>query len=193
MCFASRLFPFCGSPPQVRGKVDKIPAHKVCRRITPAGAGKSAWNRMIEEERRDHPRRCGEKDDSKRSFQILLGSPPQVRGKVEAGSGRELLAEDHPRRCGEKPENKTPTRSGRGSPPQVRGKVTHLILSMLHPRITPAGAGKSSRPPDSAGWEEDHPRRCGEKCEFHDSLTGAKGSPPQVRGKVSSICCKHIF
>ena len=49
-----------GSPPQVRGKHHHIQAALSFQRITPAGAGKTDRIRLIELNRQDHPRRCGE-------------------------------------------------------------------------------------------------------------------------------------
>ena len=70
-----------GSPPQVRGK--PIECTSICkkRRITPAGAGKTALQAMGWGVLQDHPRRCGE--NSLRSLRRSppSGSPPQVRGK----------------------------------------------------------------------------------------------------------------
>ena len=49
-----------GSPPQVRGKRFFSPAALTGKRITPAGAGKTALPTGRSLWRRDHPRRCGE-------------------------------------------------------------------------------------------------------------------------------------
>ena len=50
-----------GSPPQVRGKVQRRNAARRRVRITPAGAGKSSGYAFCNVRYRDHPRRCGEK------------------------------------------------------------------------------------------------------------------------------------
>ena len=72
-----------GSPPQVRGKVSDAYSQIVGNRITPAGAGKSLAVTGIGYLRRDHPRRCGEKDILPLCHIYKGGSPPQVRGKGE--------------------------------------------------------------------------------------------------------------
>ena len=72
-----------GSPPQVRGKVCAIWNYRQQRRITPASAGKSPQEREEAEEHWDHPRKCGEKLELRGVFLSLMGSPPQVRGKVQ--------------------------------------------------------------------------------------------------------------
>ena len=110
-----------GSPPQVRGKpaADYRRYHQ--RRITPAGAGKTRGDKKCRIANRDHPRRCGENESLENQSVLLIGSPPQVRGKLPsiicgnastritpAGAGKTKgkrgdthYKQDHPRRCGE--------------------------------------------------------------------------------------------
>ena len=67
----------------------------------------------------------------------------------------------------------------------MRGKVT--FASALHKghRITPAYAGKSSRPLRPPECRKDHPRVCGEK-ELRQAIAVQHiGSPPRMRGKES--------
>ena len=140
---AQRNHPNPGSPPQVRGKGLGEEDESTLPRITPAGAGKSAARAYIVVIALDHPRRCGEKTYTIATIFILLGSPPQVRGKAyifssssmltritPAGAGKSIIMErrkangkDHPRRCGEKPQYEHETLIMVGSPPQVRGKA----------------------------------------------------------------------
>ena len=113
--------PIAGSPPQVRGKHYPSKNRFPYYRITPAGAGKTYYRRMVQLRLQDHPRRCGENDSLKKHIAEIAGSPPQVRGKrysdvfsrpslriTPAGAGKtpnatvaEKYAQDHPRRCGE--------------------------------------------------------------------------------------------
>ena len=92
----------------------------------------------------DHPRRCGENGYFFPHLAVIIGSPPQVRGKLRghlatvkqngitpAGAGktasiprRILAAWDHPRRCGENSADRDSLLPVVGSPPQVRGKLT---------------------------------------------------------------------
>ena len=110
-----------GSPPQVRGKLFGFSFPFDAFRITPAGAGKTATANRTAQCAEDHPRRCGENFLGFPSLLMLLGSPPQVRGKraivpvprlmgriTPAGAGKTykhtlftVEARDHPRRCGE--------------------------------------------------------------------------------------------
>ena len=55
---------------------------KHCFRITPAGAGKTAAHGPDPARDEDHPRRCGENVPVLGIAAKLLGSPPQVRGKL---------------------------------------------------------------------------------------------------------------
>ena len=50
-------------------------------RITPACAGKSNFNTICCMFNQDHPRMCGEKEQSLRMRFRCQGSPPHVRGK----------------------------------------------------------------------------------------------------------------
>ena len=72
-----------GSPPQVRGKPAGV--YKKVRNawITPAGAGKTRRCIRVIRHYEDHPRRCGENRHFDSGFAVKIGSPPQVRGKLE--------------------------------------------------------------------------------------------------------------
>ena len=91
------------------------------KRITPAGAGKTAYVNRGWAGAEDHPRRCGENKYIILKSSFVMGSPPQVRGKHDliesgfanngitpAGAGKTTFLVytlrrvwDHPRRCGE--------------------------------------------------------------------------------------------
>ena len=72
-----------------------------------------------------------------------------------------------------------------GSPPQVRGKHSPKSEQRAPFGITPAGAGKT-RPARLSPWvNRDHPRRCGENIYLPFHCYSVRGSPPQVRGKLS--------
>ena len=179
-----------GSPPQVRGKLEGVVLIGQNFRITPAGAGKTAWIGAETRPALDHPRRCGENCLKKSESRKKTGSPPQVRGKpprcrrkspmtriTPAGAGKTVvirrrfaLAWDHPRRCGENEMQVITARVSEGSPPQVRGKRRGYTYSLHQKRITPAGAGKTVT--DT----------------YHPHIPA--GSPPQVRGKQAAESCQ---
>ena len=74
----------------------------------------------------------------------------------------------------------------------MRGKLITAIRDYLRTRITPAGAGKTSRCVCKSGRKRDHPRRCGENYLSARDYETAEGSPPQVRGKlVDSVNANH--
>ena len=152
---------------------------------------------------------CGEKPPLIFFLFLPPGSPPRVRGKghfrrktcvypgiTPACAGKRswsanfvLSIEDHPRVCGEKLQRSTGTWLRAGSPPRVRGKVNVIVHCLNNPGITPACAGKSKIIQLIAQLKKDHPRVCGEKNHFSIFLYPTQGSPPRVRGKVTSWRC----
>ena len=191
----------------MRGKLIVISTDKFIFRITPAGAGKTFRLHLGAVCVSDHPRRCGE--NTERNFDIWqpLGSPPQVRGKhkmkfltgnynriTPAGAGKTKFKRgtigrygDHPRRCGENRQRDRNSPRALGSPPQVRGKHEACNAAARAKRITPAGAGKTFIVGCYTDFFRDHPRRCGENKKVTSSRLVLRGSPPQVRGKLSKI------
>ena len=81
-----------------------------------------------------------------------------------------------------------------GSPPQVRGKPIAAAIGPDAVGITPAGAGKTKRYQPSLTMTGDHPRRCGENLTLGQPSIVARGSPPQVRGKLlyGFHTCAHL-
>ena len=170
-----------GSPPQVRGKhFDGTPIYPP-ERITPAGAGKT-FSLICQLPRlQDHPRRCGENITSMLLLPATIGSPPQVRGKLDideatggrigitpAGAGKTPTLTgfigagwDHPRRCGENRMWQELQQGREGSPPQVRGKRKSRQSCLRKRRITPAGAGKTGACCRYRTAEQDHPPGAG--------------------------------
>ena len=198
-----------GSPPRVRGKEGLNPLLMCSMGITPACAGKRRGALYKRQKGEDHPRVCGEKCIRSAVPMGHLGSPPRVRGKVDAAtltlkargitpacagkrksySKHKKHHRDHPRVCGEKIISRFVLRLCEGSPPRVRGKEALDIATDDERRITPACAGK--RRPGGVGFRRvgDHPRVCGEKDQTKYQLTRGQGSPPRVRGKVLYLGC----
>ena len=79
-----------GSPPRMRGKVQKYLAGRFLPRITPAYAGKSALALNVHKVTRDHPRVCGEKSFKTSTSCGYKGSPPRMRGKAPVRSSPAL-------------------------------------------------------------------------------------------------------
>ena len=155
-----------GSPPLTRGK-EVIAVVKVSiKRITPAYAGKSFQQFLEEGGKMDHPRLRGEKALMESFILYITGSPPLTRGKglflrrcgsaagitpAYAGKSKsekrlESRKRDHPRLRGEKSSGNDSNVPCAGSPPLTRGKVSPVMAYETEEGITPAYAGKSSRP-----------------------------------------------
>ena len=162
--FSENSFTKSGSPPRVRGKACAICTFPLSQRITPACAGKRSARSAACLAGKDHPRVCGEKLHSLSPQLCVHGSPPRVRGKVDAATltlkargitpacaGKRLLPccfwrlhRDHPRVCGEKVRPWSSRGLDRGSPPRVRGKADADAAPRIAAGITPACAGKRS-------------------------------------------------
>ena len=154
--------------------------------------------------RRDHPRVCGEKPSASLITSVVAGSPPRMRGKAEIAAGTSRTVRitpayagkrstsptmtrhiwDHPRVCGEKSPDSSCNISSTGSPPRMRGKDSFQRWDTRRIGITPAYAGKSSRPCRRKSKTRDHPRVCGEKEQRWDARQPERGSPPRMRGKA---------
>ena len=203
---SSALMVRTGSPPRVRGKVNRLALLLLCSGITPACAGKRMGKFSRLHQYKDHPRVCGEKHFLYLRRTTTEGSPPRVRGKAlwktaenravgitPACAGKSTVSKsgtrwkwDHPRVCGEKNCLQLRITEALGSPPRVRGKVTSLIPALPLHGITPACAGKSIVEFGNSAVSRDHPRVCGEKVYYNGGFAVFQGSPPRVRGKDAS-------
>ena len=70
-----------GSPPRMRGEVERYQALSLYGGITPAHAGRSRHSIFGRIRHRDHPRACGEKKKDFRAEHPEYGSPPRMRGE----------------------------------------------------------------------------------------------------------------
>ena len=172
----------CGSPPRMRGKLTVHFLLTIRRRITPAHAGKTLYQRYSAKNQPDHPRACGENDEQTERAHDACGSPPRMRGKplfgvisskneritpAHAGKtfctcGNRNASSDHPRACGENEGHSFRHAAHSGSPPRMRGKPVLNGCKVRHTRITPAHAGKTSKLYHFFEMITDHPRACGE-------------------------------
>ena len=163
---AAELALMTGSPPRVRGKAFMKRYFSSYGGITPACAGKSGGYPNHHHGDWDHPRVCGEKPYSSLPYTAPSGSPPRVRGKgiaatcvsrspgiTPACAGKRSPSTtqrsshgDHPRVCGEKTTICCCCATPLGSPPRVRGKDGAPADVIAGFGITPACAGKRSRP-----------------------------------------------
>ena len=113
----------------------------------------------------------------------ILGSPPQVRGKLFSKKPAGIPTGITPAGAGKTLINEPDVVLVSGSPPQVRGKRVMGFWLSLRAGITPAGAGKTRSLPGKRLLTQDHPRRCGENGYSDTAFKPPAGSPPQVRGK----------
>ena len=74
----------------------------------------------------------------------------------------------------------------------MRGKVLRTSPRLALSGITPAYAGKSHSKRTREKINGDHPRLCGEKNDFSGNDILGIGSPPPMRGKVSTSA-KHTL
>ena len=115
-----------GSPPRMRGKVERL-CQSDCRiGITPAYAGKRNAQRLGASGSRDHPRICGEKYFFVEDCLLADRITPAYAGKSDGGRLSYLLVWDHPRVCGEKFRAYAMIWQEWGSPPRMRGKAKKM-------------------------------------------------------------------
>ena len=118
------------------------------------------------------------------------GITPAYAGKSHIVRGLVKLVKDHPRVCGEKYSTRPYLSDEWGSPPRMRGKGAGREPAAGKQRITPAYAGKSGHAINPNVCGQDHPRVCGEKSPFSLFRPPHLGSPPRMRGKGISCCCR---
>ena len=159
--FCQRAQESVGSPPRVREKLLRRRVEDVCRRITPACAGKTRSVSSLAHCYGDHPRVCGKNSSEILSSMYRSGSPPRVREKLQLWQVKDRGIGITPA-CAGKTGLYVLTRKIKRDHPRVCGKNQPARkLRHLNARITPACAGKTSplaspRPPT-----KDHPRVCG--------------------------------
>ena len=89
---------------------------------------------------------------------------------------------DHPRVCGEHTGDTSTWRRSAGSSPRVRGTLDAVAVGQAGHGIIPACAGNTVPAMTSNVQTGDHPRVCGEHCQFFAFGRLSGGSSPRVRG-----------
>ena len=173
-----------GSSPRVRGTRLMEYSANVLDRIIPACAGNAAQGIVRHTQETDHPRVCGERENTSRNIDPQGGSSPRVRGTLrpsglrKRGGGiipacagnavrlpeRMMSPPDHPRVCGERLIASAKKRSSTGSSPRVRGTQRVIPARIESERIIPACAGNASDGFPCRASVPDHPRVCGERA-----------------------------
>ena len=110
-----------GSSPHVRGALQVTQVEREAVGIIPACAGSTRHDTCLPSLARDHPRMCGEHDNTQRHRRTDRGSSPHVRGSTKRHQWCWLICRDHPRMCGEHQIVAWNAGSTQGSSPHVRG------------------------------------------------------------------------
>ena len=152
-----------GSSPRMRGTPAVAWLGVVSSGIIPAYAGNTAVTIKRLTPLRDHPRVCGEHNQSAQMGTDLTGSSPRMRGTpillnnpthchgiipAYAGNTKETKGlrnnrRDHPRVCGEHQEQPTRMGEAQGSSPRMRGTPPVHWTEHRHRGIIPAYAGNT--------------------------------------------------
>ena len=150
----------------------------------------------------DHPRGCGEHENSGTDNLSEHGSSPRMRGAhlidsyfihtsriipADAGSTSQgdpttLDVKDHPRGCGEHNMVSLSASMEYGSSPRMRGAHSGRFDGVKSIRIIPADAGSTPWCPATRRPSRDHPRGCGEHKLTHCIIESISGSSPRMRG-----------
>ena len=173
-----------GSSPHVRGARDLIAIPSAVVGIIPACAGSTIPLRQPNRVIRDHPRMCGEHDNTQRHRRTDRGSSPHVRGSTKRHQWCWLICRDHPRMCGEHQIVAWNAGSTQGSSPHVRGALSLRLALRGRTGIIPACAGSTSYSYIRSSSARDHPRMCGEHDVCDSGLAVNQGSSPHVRGAL---------
>ena len=209
----SASFGVLGSSPRMRE------THSRCRRaanvtgIIPAYAGNTVTGKFVCALCRDHPRICGEHDNTRERTWSYQGSSPHMRGTCNfnkeylgddgiipayAGNTCSLfsfrcVARDHPRICGEHTGKVADGNQGKGSSPHMRGTPRLKPSFPTIIGIIPAYAGNTIRSASNHPAERDHPRICGEHVLVSAAGMPYTGSSPHMRGTRARIILSHLF
>ena len=171
-----------GSSPHVRGAQNRRSGITMSAGIIPACAGSTTMQETSANNRRDHPRMCGEHSLHDAYIGGFMGSSPHVRGARTdstalprhvgiipacAGSTGTVVRwrnglRDHPRMCGEHIYVANPDILDPGSSPHVRGALGGDGLKRYTAGIIPACAGSTTVSMVVYATVRDHPRMCGE-------------------------------
>ena len=126
----------------MRGKEMRLSSGTLCRRITPAYAGKSVRVHRVRQSFTGSPPPMRGKDAKAADDLNTKRITPAYAGKSANSEPITLDVEDHPRLCGEKIAEPPVYLIVAGSPPPMRGKGHTAMCTLVLHRITPAYAGK---------------------------------------------------
>ena len=195
-----------GSSPRMRGAPTSEHTSSWIVRIIPADAGSTTPLGLDAVKPWDHPRGCGEHNESCTTRSQSGGSSPRMRGThtaqrpavpalriIPADAGNTYSSTtsspcitDHPRGCGEHSRSAPWLMMFWGSSPRMRGTPLPPHLDPFDGGIIPADAGNTCPPALTISCFWDHPRGCGEHG-YVDILSSAVlGSSPRMRGTLAA-------
>ena len=116
----------------------------------------------------------------------LSGIIPACAGDTGRPARRCTPWRDHPRVCGEHYATNGVPYCAMGSSPRMRGTPVGLVDEVMPAGIIPACAGSTTRRPRQVRAPWDHPRVCGEHWSTCSAVCALAGSPPRVRGTLST-------
>ena len=172
--------------------------------IIPAYAGNTSERPASALTIRDHPRVCGEHQETWKNDLKTMGSSPRMRGTPQA-NGRPACTRriipayagntgsaacctrcgrDHPRVCGEHMSVHFYAGYWQGSSPRMRGTLSVRNDSELGPRIIPAYAGNTEKVAAVGLDGRDHPRVCGEHSKCAYGARYSRGIIPAYAGNT---------
>ena len=170
-----------GPSPRVRGNRVPDVERDDPKGSIPACAGKpSSWPRRPEQ-RRVHPRVCGETVHTVAVYLDDQGPSPRVRGNPSLASALSALRGPSPRVRGNRRDRPTPWRCS-GSIPRVRGNLRCVAMAHDDRRSIPACAGKPFTAEKPNEPTKVHPRVCGETNPEAEGVLRQRGPSPRVRG-----------
>ena len=172
-----------GSSPRVRGKHWLDARVNAIQRLIPARAGKTPVGLAQSPGTQAHPRACGENFSLYDLQNLLPGSSPRVRGKLNTHMQRKHHERLIPARAGKTPAHLSHSHTTWGSSPRVRGKPFAWACCRTQSGLIPARAGKTIQLISPSKSAKAHPRACGENGSQGTSAPTLQGSSPRVRGK----------
>ena len=151
------------SPPHSRGKREILPHERLCKRLTPAHAGKTIAGGVWSTVSAPHPRTRGENVTAHGRGAVTLASPPHSRGKIRFVVDKSKDRATHPRTCGE-----------------------NIIIISLFFLLFDSPPHSRGRPTPSLAYDPErstHPRTRGENSNGRGNGLRPVASPPLARGK----------
>ena len=114
----------------------------------------------------------------------FAGTTPAHAGKTGYPATLASAIRDHPGACGEDWWPCPSIPRVWGPPPRMRGRQSGQIIHRSRLGTTPAHAGKTTSTWPRANATRDHPRACGEDCDFAFEDVELAGPPPRMRGRL---------